>query len=169
MSGTRVSDLMCPCALQTIQEDTTLRQAARIVLQTGLETLPVTGPRGELVGLVAQSALIRELMRSHSSTDTVRPIVSRHVESARDTAEIDAVLPLFRCAAVTLIPVVDRTDRPVGLVHRRDVIRYLLGEERTDAERGWPDHRAAGGPYFLSDRSTTAESRTADDAPDLPA
>lgn len=120
---------------------------------TGLESLPVVDECGRFAGLVAQAALIRELLRCGCGDARVAPIVSRHVESARATASLDSILPLFRSAGITMIPVVDECDCPVGLIHRQDVIRYLL--EETPATS--PANNHATGPHFLREQRKTSD------------
>jgi CBS-domain-containing membrane protein len=149
MSRMCISELMHSCTSATVQSDTTLRDAAERVLATGLESLPVVDASGRFVGLVVQAALIRELLSCSSRHAVVAPIVSHHVESARSTAALDSVLPLFRSAGIAMIPVVDEDDCPVGLIHRRDVIRYLLDDSPTEAEQDRTSHGPAASPYFL--------------------
>lgn len=159
MSSLRVSQLMHCCDSATIRQESTLREAAERVLTTGLETLPVVDEAGQFAGLVAQAAIIRELLATQSSTETIAPIVSRHVDSARETAVLDSILPLFRSAGITMVPVVDDGHRPVGLIHRRDVIQYLLDGSTNLAENTGSKNPSATGPHFLKDRRRTPTDR----------
>lgn len=158
MRPSRVADLMHACASATIQSKTTLRDAAKRILTTGLEALPVVDADGAFTGLVAQSALVRELMRTRCRSAAIQSIVSHHVDSARNTATLDSILPLFRSAAVTVIPVVDEHDHPVGLVHREDVIRYLLDEspEKSAGE-------SASRPHFLAQHRQSSDQTSAEE------
>jgi len=151
MPISRVADLMHPCASATIQSETTLRDAAKRILTTGLDALPVVNADGAFTGLVAQSALIRELMCTRCKSAAIDSIVSHHVDSARNTATLDSVLPLFRSASVTVIPVVDENDYPVGLIHREDVIRYLLNDKEDESPAGSPG-TSTSRPHFLDER-----------------
>ena len=151
---------MHPCTSATIHSSSTLREAAERVLMTGLDSLPVTDESGRFAGLVAQAALIRELLSRSSSQAAVAPIVSHSVASARTTASVDSILPLFRSAGITMIPVVDENDCPVGLIHRRDVIHYLLEEsprECDDAASSSDNTSHAAGPHFLSAKRRTGK------------
>jgi CBS-domain-containing membrane protein len=157
MSRLYVSELMHCCALATVQAESTLRDAAECVLTTGLESLPVVDASGRFVGLIAQAALIRELLSCGANHTTVAPIVSHHVDSARVTATLDSILPLFRAAGVTMIPIVDEANHPVGLIHRRDVIRYLLEDPAEKPHPGPSTDGSAVGPHFLKERRKTAD------------
>ena len=153
MSPMCVAQLMHPCASATVHSGTTLREAAGRVLATGLESLPVVDSDGVFTGLVAQAALIRELLCVNSHSAIVASIVSHHVESARHTATLDSILPLFRCAAVTMIPIVDDAGQPVGLIHRRDVIRYLLADSPAEDNSAEMPQDTTSRPHFLAERS----------------
>jgi len=146
-----VAEVMHPCASATIQSETTLREAAKRILTTGLEALPVVDDTGAFSGLVVQSALIRELMCTRCRSTVVQPIVAHHVDSARNTATLDSVLPLFRSASVTMIPVLDEDDHPVGLVHREDVIRYLLDDHSRESPADSASQPTSR-PHFLEQR-----------------
>lgn len=147
---------MHPCASATIPSETTLRDAAKRILTTGLEALPVVNADGTFTGLVAQSALIRELMCNRCRSAGVHSIVAHHVDSARNSATLDSILPLFRSASVTMIPVVDENDHPVGLIHREDVIRYLLDDSFNAAPQ-----ESKAGPHFLAERQQTGNQAKA--------
>jgi len=162
MSPMCVAQLMHPCASVTVQSDTTLREAAGRVLATGLESLPVVNADGVFTGLVAQAALIRELLCINSRNANVASIVSHHVESARHTATLDSILPLFRSAAVTMIPIVDDAGLPVGLIHRRDVIRYLLADSPVGDNSAEIALDKASRPHFLAERSQVAKRQGQD-------
>lgn len=149
MSRLCISELMHSCTSATVQCDSSLRDAAERVLETGLESLPVVDDSGRFVGMVIQAALIRELLNCSSAHAVVAPIVSHHVQSARTTASLDSVLPLFRSASIAMIPVVDEHDCPVGLIHRRDIIRYLLEDSTTAGETIGLTDESTAGPYFL--------------------
>lgn len=157
MSRLCVSELMHCCASATVEAESTLRDAAECVLTTGLESLPVVDASGCFVGLIAQAALIRELLSCGARHTTVAPIVSHHVDSARVTATLDSILPLFRAAGVTMIPIVDEVNHPVGLIHRRDVIRHLLEDPAENPHRRPSTGESAVGPHFLKERRKTTD------------
>jgi len=157
MSRLRVSELMHSCTSATVQPDSTLRQAAECVLTTGLESLPVVDGTGRFTGLIAQAALIRELLCPGTDHTTVSSIVSHHVESARSTASLDSILPLFRSAGITMVPIVDENDCPVGLIHRRDVIRHLLEDPAEKLRPSETAQDSTTGPHYLKERRSTTD------------
>ena len=156
MSSLCASQLMHPCLSATVCSDVSLRNAAERILTTGLDSLPVIDNTGRFVGLIVQSVLIRELLSCSSGHAIVAPIVSQHVDSARPTASLASILPLFRSAGVTTIPVIDENGYLVGLIHRCDIIRHLLEEMPAEpaAETGLSGEPVRG-PYFLRERRKT--------------
>ena len=157
MSPLCASQLMHSCLSATVCSDASLRDAAERILTTGLDSLPVTDDSGRFVGLIAQSVLIRELLSCGSSHAVVASIVSHHVDSARPTASLASILPLFRSAGVTMIPVIDKDDYLVGLIHRRDVIRHLLEDIPAQPVETRLSGGPVRGPYFLRERRQTDE------------
>jgi len=152
-----VSELMHSCTSATVQPESTLRHTAECILTTGLESLPVVDATGRFVGLIAQAALIRELLSPNSDHTTIASSVSHHVDSARSGASLDSILPLFRSAGITMIPIVDDNDCPVGLIHRRDVIRYLLEDPSGKPDPAFSSKDSAAGPHYLKERRTTTD------------
>ena len=159
MSSLRVCDLMHPCAAATVALNTTLREAAERILLTGLEVLPVVDTSGRLTGIIAEAALIRALMADTFRHGTVATIATRHVDYARSGAALQNVLPLFRLAGSTVIPAVDERNHPVGLLHRRDVIRFMLDDSAKFFESGTPAENPPAGPKFLKRRTSGEPER----------
>lgn len=164
-----VSALMRVCPDAIIAEQTSLRTAAEILITQGVPALIACDEHGRLAGVVPETAVVRELMSlssrdelSASRDETVAGIVARHSESVRADAALTSVLHLFRSACHCVLPVVGPNSDVVGLLHRQDVVRYLLSESD---EAGLPvntdaAHPASRQPYFLKRAGQRSESRS---------
>jgi len=62
----KVRDLMTP-AVVTISADTPVLEAARLMIENDVHHLPVTGPRGRLVGMLSPFDLVRAIARVPSA------------------------------------------------------------------------------------------------------
>lgn len=122
-----LSELKRDCTELLVDESTTVRRAAELLLTINVSQLIVRNSSNQLTGIVAESAVIRELMNP-TGAEVIGRIQSRHVESARDTASLDAILPLFRSSCHVLVPVVNDQNKVTGVVHRSDVVRLLLSD-----------------------------------------
>lgn len=129
MQPRQVSDLVRQDHNTLITPRTTLREAASRLIQSESDLLAVTDDSGELVGVVNESAVVRALLSSPPPGATVEPMITHHAESVRHTAQLNAVMFLFRSSCHTAIPVLDGRNRVCGLLLRRDVMAEMLVEE----------------------------------------
>jgi CBS domain-containing protein len=134
-----VSDLMRIRHGNVLPDSASLREAAERLIVSDCDVLVVTDGDRSLTGLVSESCVVRALLSGiHESTE-IRSIVAHHTPSVRPDASLTCVLPMFRSAAVTALPVVAESGDICGLLLRRDVIaalvrsRTVIAEER---ERG---------------------------------
>lgn len=143
MQPRQVSDLVRQDHKTIITAETTLREAASRLIQSESDLLAVTDDSGELVGMVNESAVVRALLGSPPAGATVESIITRHVESVRNTAKLSSVMFLFRSSCHTAIPVLDGRNRVCGLLLRRDVMADMLVEETPAPSRAVMEQPAA--------------------------
>lgn len=117
-----------------VPETATLREVAERLIISDCDIMAVTDAFGKLSGIVCETSVVRALMSNPAETATIQSIVARHSESVRLDASVGSVLPLFRSAANTAIPVIDDAGRVCGLLMRRDVIGNLLQRRFDSAE-----------------------------------
>jgi predicted transcriptional regulator len=123
-----VSELMRNCSHAVVSETIRLRDAAELLVTNGFSVLVAQNDSGQLVGVIPESAVIRELLATSSREASVSRILSRHVESVRQDANIGGILHLFRSSCHEVIPVLDLAGEIVGLLHRHDIVRMLLSD-----------------------------------------
>ena len=152
-----VSSLMRSCPAAVVPETTDLRNAAEILVVNDYSALVAVNEAGQMVGVVTENAVIRQLMTTSSKRQTIAPIISRHAESVRVDADLNGILHLFRSSCHGIVPVVGDKETVVGLLYRRDVVSYLLSEgSASEATDNCPKSDALSKPHFM-DRS---KSRT---------
>jgi len=151
MSHLAVRDVMTTGRV-TVTPATPLRYVADILARQKISSVPVLSVRGKLVGLVAESDLLRkeELKRDpdgeHSRHMTYRErravatavtageIMSTNPVTVRADATVAEAARLMDRYEVTCLPVVDASGNLVGVVGRWDLLRLVLGPDRTRAE-----------------------------------
>ena len=129
-----VRDLMRIRHGHVVPETASLREVAERLIISDCDIMAVTDSSGKLSGIVCEASVVRALMANPAETATIQSIVARHSESVRLDAALGSVLPLFRSAANTAIPVIDDIGRVCGLLMRRDVIGNLLQRRLDVAE-----------------------------------
>lgn len=121
-----VADLMRVRHGSVLPESSSLREAAERLIVSDCDVLVTTDDAGRLTGVISESCVVRALLSGAAESREIRGFVSHHAVSATPTATLSTVLPLFRSAVVTVIPVVRETGEVLGLLQRRDVIAALM-------------------------------------------
>ena len=101
---------------------TTLAEIAGQLLATGLRAAPVVGRRGELVGIVSRTDLVRSLRSAPvAARATVESIASPASVLIREDDQVRHLLAQLRLLEEHPLPVVDRKGRLVGAVGVADL------------------------------------------------
>ena len=161
----KVVDIMVKPVV-VVQEETTLEEIARIMLESRIGGLPVVDRDGKLVGIVTESdfaakecgipfSLVRapqlfgtwmsregvEHLYATARTLTARDIMQTRLITVTEDDTLEHVLQAMMRHDVNRVPVV-RGRIPVGIVARRDLLRLMLeervGSKIPDSTRGTP-------------------------------
>jgi signal-transduction protein with cAMP-binding, CBS, and nucleotidyltransferase domain len=104
--------------------------------QRAVGTLVVVNSASQVVGIVTDRDLVsRVLARGRSPTETeVREVMTTAPNTVSEDTSIEAALSIMRSGRFRRVPVVDRTNKLLGLVTLDDVL-MLLAEEFTQIGR----------------------------------
>lgn len=118
-------ELMMP--VEPIREDATVAEAARHLAASALDVLPVCDEEGRLRGLVTDRDLVVEVAAAGKLSSETRMIdlVRREVVYVHADDTIDKVVTTMRDYHTPRLPVVDGSERLVGMLHRSDVARRI--------------------------------------------
>ena len=120
------------------QPDMSMRAAVDLMLQHGARALPVLGDKGEVLGIVSESDVLRGMRmsgpRERNGEDShgfmhplaVRDVMTRSVMCIAETTGLEEAANLMIKKEVEQFPVV-REGRFTGLVTRGDILRKLYG------------------------------------------
>jgi len=125
---------------RTVPADTPLKEAARLLVRTGLGALPVVDEERHVLGMVSEREVIRYLLSTRvfsgvdvrgaiapgTSARSVRDVMSRQVMCVAPEQPIAEVASLMSNKDVDRVPVV-REGRLVGFLTRGDIVRKLIG------------------------------------------
>lgn len=135
----------------TAQEDSTLEQIARTMMEHRIGGVPIVDSDGRLCGIVTESDFtekerfvpfstfrapqlfgdwfspegIDKVYRSARQI-AARDVMTRSVATAVENASIHEIMTLMVRYDVNRIPIL-RDGRPVGIVARRDLLKMMLG------------------------------------------
>jgi CBS domain-containing protein len=125
---------------RTVPADTPLKEAARLLVRTGLGALPVVDDERHVLGMVSEREVIRHLLSTQvftgvdvrsaiapgTATRSVRDVMSRQVMCVAPEQPIAEVASLMSNKDVDRVPVV-REGQLVGFLTRGDIVRKLIG------------------------------------------
>lgn len=135
----RVVDLMASEVI-SVQRDTALRQAARIMVEHGISGLPVTDGEDTLVGIISEGDFLRKEVDRGALTSTgllgllfddreslaeaemVGEVMSDNVFTISPDATLVEAARTMATHGVKRLPVVDRDGKLVGIISRRDIV-----------------------------------------------
>ena len=141
-----VGEVMTSPAI-TVQETATVKDAIELLEQHSIAAMPVLDKQGNIVGVVSEADVIREMVvpdqRAHEVPvrltappfrSRVVDVMSNHPLTVTSDTDLAQAADLMTSTVVKSLPVVDR-DRVVGVISRRDIIRLLSREDpRIEAE-----------------------------------
>jgi CBS domain-containing protein len=137
----KVKDLMST-DLITVGRESSLKEAARRMIEAGISGLLVTDSAGNLEGVITEADFVKaesgrraakraHLLRWFSNGQSKIPTSERRVGDVM-TADVITLGPnadhaeaarLMQEAGIKRVPIVDSDDRPIGIVSRSDVLR----------------------------------------------
>ncbi len=135
----RVVDLMASDVI-SVRKETTLRDAARLMVEKGISGLPVTDVDGTLVGVISEGDFLRkevdrgDLMGrgllgvlfdnrdSLAEAETVAEVMAENVFTVSPDATLVEAARTMTTHGVKRLPVVTREGKLVGVISRRDVV-----------------------------------------------
>jgi CBS domain-containing protein len=140
MNATRpiltVEQVMTPDPI-LVHADETLQSAARLMEENEISGVPVVDENGALVGVLAESDLVRARATEHLWARwpglAVRHLMHAPVLTAcRDMDLEEAAILMERAHVHRLIVVDDDQTSPVGIISTSDLVRAIVGEHLDD-------------------------------------
>jgi CBS domain-containing protein len=115
-----------------VQSNETVSEAARIMAQEQVGSLPICGPDDKLKGLITdRDIVVKVIARGRNPEDcSAGDLGEGHCITIRDTDDAQSVLDTMSRHQVHRLPVISEDKRLVGMVAVADVARSLP-KERT--------------------------------------
>lgn len=124
----KASELMTREYLWSCSESTDCREAAEMLAQHDIGSVPVLDSEGKLEGIVTDRDICCRLVARGMSFETpVREIMTREVHTVHADADVKTVESLMREYKIRRVPVVDDDNRLQGFIAQADLIRELHG------------------------------------------
>ena len=124
-------------SVTTVTEDVSMLRAGRIMREKKIRRLPVVDKAGRLIGIVSERDLKAASPSSATSLDMyemtyllselkVKGIMTREPVSIRSTDTVERAALIMRDRKFGSLPVVDDTDKVVGIITDTDIFRLFV-------------------------------------------
>ena len=167
--GTKIAEVMTQRP-RAVTAQMTVREAARLMDEEDVGSLPVVDEGERLIGIVTdRDVAVRVVGRGlDADNTTVVDVASTDVAVLSPDHDLDDALRLMAREQVRRVPIVVRENQLVGIIAQADVAR---GKEKTTGEVVEAISRAPGGPRVASsgaDKSPEARGQSAASAEQTP-
>jgi CBS domain-containing protein len=129
----------------SVRPDATIDEVLRLLLQHRVSGLPVLDEEQRLVGMVSELDLLRLLYnRMHLGTSRITDFQTNTVVTVGEDDSVIDIAEIFLSQPIRRVPVMHE-DRVVGIISRRDVIRYIRDMRATvNRDWGWMNRNTSG-------------------------
>jgi Zn-dependent protease/CBS domain-containing protein len=110
----------------TLQPDTHIDEAVRVLLQTSQGTFPVVDANGNLVGVVDRANILQSVKRAGPDAHVVDAATSLPVLTVSCRAPLEQALRLMRQHSAATVGVTDAAGKLVGLVTSDTVAEMMM-------------------------------------------
>ncbi|MDD3290539.1 MAG: CBS domain-containing protein [Eubacteriales bacterium] len=129
-----------------LYDDYSLRQGLEKMKHHGYTAIPVINKEGKYLNTISEGDFLWHILKDESETEelTAMPMQSLELDSIRDLLGDDKNPPvsitaspeklLSRALEQNFIPVIDDSGSFIGIVTRRDILKYFL--EPCDGRKG---------------------------------
>ncbi len=128
----RVTDVMNP-QFTTFPPTMTLQQAAAAFDRYQLDGAPVVDAAGRLIGIVTKSHLIKAQAKGQMDKQ-VGDVMTTSVFTLCENIYRQGLQNADQIFRYSVFPVVDADNRPIGLINRTDLVKYLSEKSMVMAE-----------------------------------
>ena len=110
--------------VHSVREGATLREIAKVMRDQKIGDVLVTGDDGKLRGIVTDRDIVVRGIASDKDLDArIGDVVTGKLVTIAPSATIDEAVQLMRDHAIRRLPVVDKDNRPIGIVSIGDLAR----------------------------------------------
>ncbi len=109
----------------TVKDHTPIREAIEILIDKKISGLPVINDENKLVGLITEKDLLRLVFTGEVDLGIVADFMTREVVALDEETDLLDVCEYLIDMNYKRIPIL-KDNRLVGIISRRDMIRYIL-------------------------------------------
>jgi CBS domain-containing protein len=162
--GTKINEVMTDRP-RAVTPQTSVREAARLMEEEDVGSLPVVDEGVRLVGIVTDRDIAVRVVGGGRDPEATRvaDVASTDVVTLTPDHDLDEALQVMARAQVRRVPIVVRENELVGMVAQADIAR--AGKEKTTGEVVEAISQPPGGPRVAGpDATAGSKVRVGDDS-----
>lgn len=116
--------------LVTVSKEASLTKVATVLGNERAHLVIVCDGSGVAVGVVSKSDIVSRISQceGHACAAVVRTVMTRDIACCHPEDSLQSIWDLMKARGFLNIPVLDRENRPLGVLYARDVVQALLEE-----------------------------------------
>ncbi len=123
-------------SIETVSPEQTAMDAAAFMLSTDTGSIPVCDG-DKVIGMITDRDIaVRGVAAGKGPECSVRDLMTNNIVCARDSDDVDTVAQRMADSQVRRLPVIDSSDKLVGMVSLGDLARETSGESAHEALEG---------------------------------
>ncbi len=121
----KAKDLMTKNVI-TIKKDISILELAKILYEHKISGVPVVDNQSKVVGVVTEKDILNVIFSGNIQNTNVGDIMTKNVIKFSPDTDIDKVALAISEHNIRRVIIVDKDDKVVGIVSRRDIIKMIL-------------------------------------------
>ncbi|MEM1640443.1 MAG: CBS domain-containing protein [Acidilobaceae archaeon] len=117
---------VCTRGLVTLSYTASLREAAKVLSEHGIRGAPVLDNTGAVVGFITTSDIAQAVANREDLDSSVTNFMRKTIFVVNENESITEAMRIMDFYGVGRLLVVDSQKRPVGILTRTDILRYIL-------------------------------------------
>ncbi len=111
--------------LITIPENSTIREAARVLYNHGIRGAPIVSSSGEVIGFITTTDIAMVVANNEDLDSPVSRYMRRNVVVVSENDTILEAIRIMSFHGIGRLLVINSQGRPVGIVTRTDILRFI--------------------------------------------
>ena len=123
------------CDVVSIAADATLSEASGLLARKRIGALIVRGAKGDLAGILSERDVVRAVAEESvgALARPVRAYMTRDVATCGEDDTVDALMEMMTRGRFRHVPVLDESERLLGIVSIGDVVKSRIEETVREA------------------------------------
>lgn len=119
----------------SLEYESEISEAIDLILNTGIEAIPILDKRGKLVGIVSDYDILQQQVGSNVFNQPVGRIMKTEIPFCDEDSSIGDVRKLMDFNKVDRVPVVDENKKFLGMVLQIDILRRFYIQSDTGGRK----------------------------------